>query len=116
MDLFHLTERSKLWNKVGMKIADLRNELGLSLEAFAERVGLQSKGRMSMIERENRCSLAVALRIEELSEGRIDAAGLSDDVHAARLRCIDVKDTASPRAASSGNDESASSLAPAARP
>lgn len=67
-----------------MKIADLRSELGLSLEAFAAQIGLQSRGRMSVIERENRCSLAVALKIEDLSRGRIDAADLSDEVRAAR--------------------------------
>ncbi|HKT85613.1 MAG TPA: hypothetical protein VJQ77_05955 [Novosphingobium sp.] len=67
-----------------MKIADLRTELGLSLEAFAAEIGLQSRGRMSVIERENRCSLDVALRIEDLSGGRIDAAELSEDVRKAR--------------------------------
>lgn len=68
----------------GMTIAELRAELGLSLEAFAERVGLASRGRMSVIERENRCSLDVALKIEALSDGRVDASSLSDDVRAAR--------------------------------
>lgn len=67
-----------------MLIADLRKELDLSLEAFGARVGIASRGRMSVIERENQCSLAVALAIEELSEGRIDAAGLNDDVRRAR--------------------------------
>lgn len=65
-------------------IADLRAELGLSLEQFAERVGLQSRGRMSVIEREGRCSLDVALAIEALSGGRIDAGALNEDVKAAR--------------------------------
>ncbi|MFO6447841.1 hypothetical protein ACLBKU_11905 [Erythrobacter sp. NE805] len=65
-------------------IAELRSEMGLSLEQFAARVGLQSRGRMSVIEREGRCSLDVALAIEALSGGRIDAAELSDDVKAAR--------------------------------
>lgn len=77
-----------------MKIVDLRKEMGLSLEAFADRIGLQSKGRMSIIERENSCSLAVALRIEALSGGRIDAADLSEDVHAARLAIVDSADNA----------------------
>ncbi|MFC0684649.1 helix-turn-helix domain-containing protein [Novosphingobium clariflavum] len=67
-----------------MTIADLRKDLGLSLEAFAQLIGLQSRGRMSVIERENRCSLSVALKIEELSEGRLDAGELSDEVRAAR--------------------------------
>ena len=73
----------------GMKIKDLRAELGLSLEEFSEKVGLSSRGRMSVIERDERCSLAVALKIEALSVGpdgapRIDAADLNDDVAAAR--------------------------------
>ena len=67
-----------------MKIADLRSELGLTLEAFAAEIGLQSRGRMSVIERENRAPLHVALRIEALSEGRIDAGELSTEVRAAR--------------------------------
>ena len=65
-------------------IARLRAELGLSLEQMAERVGLQSRGRMSVIEREGRCSLDVALAIETLSGGRIDAGDLNEDVRAAR--------------------------------
>jgi hypothetical protein len=68
----------------GMLIADLRTEMKLSLEAFAALIGLQSRGRMSVIERENRCSLKVALEIERLSGGRIDAADLSDDVRLSR--------------------------------
>lgn len=67
-----------------MDIAALRSELGLSLEEFAGRIGLASRGRMSVIERENRCSLEVALKIETLSGGRLDAASLSDDVARAR--------------------------------
>ena len=67
-----------------MQIADLRTELGLSLEAFAAKVGIQSRGRMSVIERENRCALRVALAIERLSDGRVDAAGLCEEVRAAR--------------------------------
>jgi predicted transcriptional regulator len=72
-----------------MNIADLRSEMGLSLEAFAAQIGLQSRGRMSVIERENRCSLDVALKIEDLSGGRVDAADLSEDVRAARHGLID---------------------------
>ena len=63
-----------------MEIAELRKELGLSLEAFAAMVGLKSKGQMSLIERGEPCSIAVALKIEELSGGRIPAATLSPDV------------------------------------
>jgi len=58
--------------------------MGLSLEAFAALVGIQSRGRMSVIERENACSLRIALKIEELSDGRVDAATLSEDVRLSR--------------------------------
>lgn len=70
-------------------IADLRAELGLSLEAFGERIGLSSKGNVSLIERGRLTpSLSVALAIEKLSGGRIDAATLNDDVRAARARVM----------------------------
>lgn len=58
-----------------MTIAELRKDLGLTLEAFAHAVGLKSKGQMLMIERGALSpSVKVALRIEELSQGRIKAA------------------------------------------
>jgi DNA-binding XRE family transcriptional regulator len=64
-----------------MMIADLRKELGLSLEAFARSVGLSSKGYASELERGNvKCSVSIALEIERLSGGRIHAASLNDDV------------------------------------
>lgn len=73
-----------------MKIAELRAEMGLTLEEFAARVGQKSRGRMSVIEAENRCSLPVALAIEELSGCRIDAAELCEDVRRARSGlCVD---------------------------
>lgn len=70
-----------------MNIADLRAEMGLSLSDFAQLVGQASRGTMSVIERDNRCSVRVALKIEELSGGRIDAADLNDDVRMARASC-----------------------------
>lgn len=87
-----------------MDIATLRAELGLSLEEFAARVGLASRGRMSVIERENRCSLDVALKIEALSDAgegpRIDAAKLCEDVRAARHG---LPDSSAAPAVSAGN-------------
>lgn len=85
-----------------MDIASLRAEMGLSLEEFAGRVGLASRGRMSVIERENRCSLDVALKIEALSDGRIDAADLSDDVRAARHGRTVSADALAPSAGKAG--------------
>jgi transcriptional regulator with XRE-family HTH domain len=67
------------------QIAALRQERGESLAEFAAAVGCSSKGRMSEIER-GRASptVAQALRLEELSGGRIDAGSLNEDVRASR--------------------------------
>lgn len=68
-----------------LTIAALRSEMGLSLEDFGKRIGLSSKGNVSLIERgHSPVSLSVALAIEAISDGRIDAAALNDDVRAAR--------------------------------
>lgn len=66
-----------------LTVASLRAELGLTLAEMGERIGL-SKSQMHEVESTGRASLRVALAIEELSERRIDAAGLNDDVRAAR--------------------------------
>jgi transcriptional regulator with XRE-family HTH domain len=64
-----------------MSIAELRKELGLSLEAFAAQLGLTSKGYVSDLERgKATCTAALALRIEALSGGRIQARTLNADV------------------------------------
>lgn len=63
-----------------MDIRELRAELGLSLQDLAERVGLASKGQMAFIIDTGRCSVPVALKIEELSKGRIPASSLNPDV------------------------------------
>lgn len=65
----------------GMSIKELRDELGMSLEAFARAVGLTSKGYASQLERgEVKCSVRAALEIEKLSGGRIAASSLNEDV------------------------------------
>lgn len=70
-------------------IASLRKELGLTLDELAEQLGISSKGYLSQIERGViDCSVRVALRIEDFSGGRIDAAGLSADVRMARASCV----------------------------
>ena len=63
-----------------MTIAELRAELGLSLQAFADMLGLQSKSYAHDIERSNRCSVKMALELERLSGGRIVAATLNTDI------------------------------------
>lgn len=72
-----------------LSIADLRAELDLSLSGFAELLGLNSKGHVSQIERgETCCSVSVALKIEELSRGRILADDLNSDVRLVRARPV----------------------------
>ncbi len=66
--------------KAPFTFADLRRELGLTLDEMAARLDLTSKGYVSDIERTNRCSAKVALAIEALSVGRIAAASLNADV------------------------------------
>lgn len=64
-----------------MQISALRTELGLSLDGFAKSIGLSSKGYVSQLERgEVTPSVQVALRLEELSGGRILARDLNPDV------------------------------------
>jgi DNA-binding XRE family transcriptional regulator len=70
-------------------IETLRRELGLNQADFAGRIGLANKASVSLLERGGPCSLPVALAIEALSAGRIDAADLNQDVKAARHAVLD---------------------------
>ena len=66
-------------------IAALRRNLGLTQLEFGARIGLGNKASVSLLERGLiPCSLRIALAIEALSAGRIDAASLSDDVRMSR--------------------------------
>jgi DNA-binding XRE family transcriptional regulator len=88
-----------------LSIPALREEMGLSLEKFAEALGLQSKSRASEIERGAPVSLPVALKLESLSGGRIDAAALCPAVAEARAGCEcfhTAPDTAAASGASAG--------------
>ena len=67
-----------------MRIIEYRKHLGLTQEAFAAEIGLSSKGHVSDIERDNRCSVQIALAVEAHSKGLVDAATLNADVEAAR--------------------------------
>lgn len=66
------------------RIKALRETLGLSGDEFARRIGLSSRSRVSEIERGSPISLNVALAIEALSGGEIDAGEMCADVAAAR--------------------------------
>lgn len=69
----------------GAAIAALRAELGLTQLEFGALIGVDNKTSVSLIERGRvKPSIRVALAIEELSAGRIDAADLCDDVRIAR--------------------------------
>jgi len=70
-----------------MTVAELRKNLGLSLDAFAAKLGLSSRGYAHDIENGTTPSVRVALEIERLSDGQIDAAELNPDV--ARVRAAD---------------------------
>lgn len=99
-----------------LTIAGLRSELGISLDLFAQRLGLNSRSRASEIERGAPVSLPVALKIEELSGGRIDAAQLNADVAAARAACGNCVphaplDSGGVGGVSSGKDDEISGLA-----
>lgn len=59
-----------------MTILDFRKSLGLTQEQFAERLGLKSKGQISEIESTNQCSMKVALKLESLSRGAVNAASV----------------------------------------
>lgn len=64
-----------------MTISELRKELGLTLADFAPMLGLSSIGYICQITRgEIPPSIKVAIRLEQLSDGRIKAADLNEDV------------------------------------
>lgn len=66
-----------------LSIAAFRTELGLTLAEMGERVGL-SKSQMHFVEQSNTATVRVAVALEEMSVGRIDAAALCEDVRVAR--------------------------------
>lgn len=71
-------------------IKDIRHELGLNQTNFAKLVGVSSKSQVSEIESgKYRPSLKVALEIERLSGGRINASDLNDEVRASRAVILD---------------------------
>lgn len=57
-----------------------RSERGWTLDEAAAAFGLKSKGYLSEIERGERCSVAVALEIERVTEGAILASSLNPDI------------------------------------
>lgn len=81
-----MTRSSVYTNIAGMRIVDLRKNLGLSQEDFAKLLGFSSKSYVCDIEKAQEngartvCSVKTALRLEELSEGAIAAGDLNPDI------------------------------------
>jgi DNA-binding transcriptional regulator YdaS (Cro superfamily) len=65
---------------MGSIAAFRKDVLRISQEEFARRLGLSSKSHISEIERKDQCAPHVALEIERLSDGKIDAASISPAV------------------------------------
>lgn len=96
-----------------LTIADLRSELGLTQTEFAVRLGLSAGGKptVSLWETGAReVSFDAALKIEQLSSGRIDAATLNEQVARARASISDNE----PHRAGCSRVEAAASTGPAA--
>ena len=71
-------------SSIGSSIREWRERRGTSLSDFADEIGM-SKGKVSAMERDLFSpGVKAALKIESLSQGRIDAADLNEDVRAAR--------------------------------
>ena len=61
-------------------IRRLRERLGYNQVEFGALLGIASKGHVSELERTGKCSVPVALKLEELSDGQLNAAELNPDV------------------------------------
>lgn len=67
----------------------LREELGLTQLEFGTLIGLSNKASVSLLESGKiAASLDVAIELEKLSGGRIDAAALCEAVRKARAACL----------------------------
>lgn len=64
-------------------LSDYRTKNGLTLEALAAKLG-KSKSHLCEIESSGRASAKLALAIERLTEGQVDAASLNDEIAEAR--------------------------------
>lgn len=63
-----------------MTITEFRSELQLSLDGFAKLLGISSKSYVHDIENGSKPSVKIALELERLSDGRLNAAELNPDV------------------------------------
>jgi len=69
-----------------MELAAFRESQQLTQHAFAQELGLRSKGYLSAIERgREKCGIRLALKIEERSSGKVPALSLVEPDDAALL-------------------------------
>jgi transcriptional regulator with XRE-family HTH domain len=66
-----------------MTLTEWRKQNGLSLQAVAEQLG-KTKGHIHSVENTNRATARLALDIERLTGGRVDAAFLNPEIAEAR--------------------------------
>lgn len=68
---------------MGMTLSDYRTANGLTLEALAAQLG-KSKSHLCEIEKTSKASAKLAMAIERLTGGLVDAATLNDEIADAR--------------------------------
>lgn len=66
-----------------MTLSEWRKEHGLSLEAVASKLD-KSKGHLHAVEKDGYATARLALDIETLTNGAVDAASLNPEVRQAR--------------------------------
>lgn len=66
-----------------MTLSEWREQNKLSLEALASRLG-KSKGHLHAVEKDGYATARLALDIELLTEGKVDAAHLNPEIAEAR--------------------------------
>lgn len=66
-----------------MTLSDWRSKEGLSLEAVAVRLG-KSKGHLHAVEKDGYATARLALDIETLTNGAVDAGDLNPEIAEAR--------------------------------
>lgn len=66
-----------------MTLSEWRKQHGLSLEAVASKLG-KSKGHLHAVEKDDYATARLALDIEALTNGKVDAASLNPEIAEAR--------------------------------
>ena len=66
-----------------MTLSEWRKEQGLSLEALAAKLD-KSKGHLHAVEKDGYATARLALDIEAMTEGAVDAADLNPEIREAR--------------------------------